>query len=225
MKPLIFLVATFLIMNCCFSQVAINTDGSLPNSSSMLDVKSSNKGVLISRMDSSSRKAIAGPADGLMVFDTDTKSFWFFSGSWNEITGTNKNVGFAVTVKTSVTTSPSPVLFDSVLYNYGNGYIYSAPFLSYFQVPYNGFYHFDVVATMNFNSLGPAYQLSLYKTTGGINSRPLTTPFFPVSLQETHGYSTNLFLQKNDIITLWIEGVSVNVLGPDKTIFSGYKIF
>ena len=66
--------------------VGINTDGSSPDPSAMLDIKSTDKGILIPRMDSTIRQGIASPATGLLVFDTDTESFWYFaSSSWQEL--------------------------------------------------------------------------------------------------------------------------------------------
>ena len=61
--------------------VAINNDGSNADSSSILDIKSSSKGLLIPRMLTAQRNAIATPALGLMVYDTDTKSVWSFNGT------------------------------------------------------------------------------------------------------------------------------------------------
>ena len=52
--------------------VAINEDGSAADSSAMLDVKSTTKGLLIPRMSSAERTAIPSPATGLMVFDNTT---------------------------------------------------------------------------------------------------------------------------------------------------------
>ena len=69
-----------------FSQMAINTDGSLPDSSAMLDVSSTEKGVLIPRMTSLQRNNIHNPATGLMIYDTDQNSFWYFDGvAWGQI--------------------------------------------------------------------------------------------------------------------------------------------
>lgn len=66
--------------------VSINTDGSSPHASSILDIKSTAKGLLIPRMNSSQRAAIPAPATGLMVFDTTSKTFWYFNGSnWTNI--------------------------------------------------------------------------------------------------------------------------------------------
>jgi large repetitive protein len=63
------------------SQVAINTDGSAPNSSAMLDVKSYSKGMLIPRMSTEQRNAIVSPATGLLVFNTSTNAFDYYTGS------------------------------------------------------------------------------------------------------------------------------------------------
>lgn len=65
--------------------VAINTDASPPDASAMLDIKSKAKGLLIPRMTTAEKNAIANPAEGLKVFDTDTKTFWFYNGiAWIE---------------------------------------------------------------------------------------------------------------------------------------------
>jgi hypothetical protein len=70
--PLTILAAMFMFITCKLSaQVAINTDGSLPNTSAMLDVKSTVKGFLPPRMTLAQRNAIATPATGLMIYQTD----------------------------------------------------------------------------------------------------------------------------------------------------------
>jgi trimeric autotransporter adhesin len=66
---------------CLAQSVAINTDGSAANSSSLLDIKSSTKGLLIPRMTTAQRTAIASPAKGLMVFDITSNTFWFYNGT------------------------------------------------------------------------------------------------------------------------------------------------
>ncbi|MBK7214955.1 MAG: tail fiber domain-containing protein [Bacteroidales bacterium] len=88
---LFFLTAGF----GAWSQVAINTDGSVPDNSAMLDVKSTNKGMLVPRMTSAERTAIASPGTGLLVYQADGASgFYFFNGtSWvslNDATYTPK---------------------------------------------------------------------------------------------------------------------------------------
>ena len=51
-----------------FSQVSINNDSSAPDNSAMLDIKSTNKGALLPRMNFQQRNAIQNPIEGLMVY-------------------------------------------------------------------------------------------------------------------------------------------------------------
>ena len=70
------------------AQVGINTDGSDPDASSMLDVKSSERGVLVPRMSQGQINLIVDPADGLLVYNTDDHRFYFYDGGsddWKEI--------------------------------------------------------------------------------------------------------------------------------------------
>jgi trimeric autotransporter adhesin len=87
MKKSILTITLFLgVTTITFSQsLAINNDGSLPNSNAILDVKSTTKGILFPRMTSAQRAAIPATT-GLMVYDTETKSFWYNTGAeWKTI--------------------------------------------------------------------------------------------------------------------------------------------
>ena len=89
---LIILFACLITHNLnLLSQVAINTTGANPDPSAMLDVSATDKGMLIPRLSTAQRNAITTPATGLMVYDNDTNSFWFFDGTvWTElISGTS----------------------------------------------------------------------------------------------------------------------------------------
>ncbi|MEO1436013.1 MAG: hypothetical protein AAFV80_10790, partial [Bacteroidota bacterium] len=83
-----FLLSLFLSFYAVgvFAQgVGINT--TTPDPSAVLDVQSTDKGVLVPRMTTAQRTGISGgnPAAGLMVFDNQTNSFWFYTGSvWQE---------------------------------------------------------------------------------------------------------------------------------------------
>ena len=90
----VFLFFCFLITNLSaqVGSVGINNDGSSPESSAMLDVKSTTKGLLIPRMTSAERNAIVAPAKSLLVYDNDTRSFWYFDttpGVWVELRSGN----------------------------------------------------------------------------------------------------------------------------------------
>ena len=76
-----------LFTNALFSQsnfnqsLSVNSTGAAADASAQLDVSANNKGVLVPRMTSLERTAIATPATGLLVFDTNTNTFWFFNGT------------------------------------------------------------------------------------------------------------------------------------------------
>jgi uncharacterized protein (TIGR02145 family) len=68
--------------------LGINDDGSSPNSSAMLDVKSTTKGLLIPRMTAAQIGAIVNPPDGLQAYNTyDGKIYVFVSlaNVWKEL--------------------------------------------------------------------------------------------------------------------------------------------
>lgn len=81
-----FLLFFMIITTNLFGQVGIGTI--TPNASSVLDVSSTTQGMLTPRMTMAQRTAIASPADGLMVYDIDLKSFYHYNSaitSWNVI--------------------------------------------------------------------------------------------------------------------------------------------
>jgi len=78
------LIAFTIFVNA--QSVAVNTTGNSADASAMLDISSNSKGVLITRLSTAQRIGIGTPAEGLFVYDTDTKGFWYFSlGAWKEI--------------------------------------------------------------------------------------------------------------------------------------------
>jgi len=71
MKKLILNLAIYLFALSTFGQVGISNDNTSPDPSAMLDVKSSNRGLLPPRMNRAELSSIFSPADGLIVFCTD----------------------------------------------------------------------------------------------------------------------------------------------------------
>lgn len=73
--------------------VAINTAGTAANTSAGLDVDFTNKGFLLPRMTAAQRAAIAAPATGLIVYQTDAgtlgSGFYFYNGTAWTPWGTN----------------------------------------------------------------------------------------------------------------------------------------
>jgi hypothetical protein len=76
-----------IISNISFSQVGINANNSAPASNAILDVSSTSKGVLLPRMATVHRTAPGFvTSEGITVYDTDTHSYWVYSGSsWKEM--------------------------------------------------------------------------------------------------------------------------------------------
>lgn len=89
MKKLIILTAASVLLLLAsirlFGQ-SVGLGTATPHPSSLLDVQSNNKGVLIPRMTQAEIVAITSPAQGLMVYNTNSNSFQFFNGTaWNNV--------------------------------------------------------------------------------------------------------------------------------------------
>ena len=94
MKTKVFLtglIAVYILINKnSFAQsLGINNTGAAGDASSILDLSSTSKGLLIPRMSQTQRNAISSPATGLMIYQTDnTPGFYYFNGtSWIQAIG------------------------------------------------------------------------------------------------------------------------------------------
>ena len=86
MKNIYTLIIVGLFSLPILAQVGIGTIS--PDASSALDVTATDKGFLMPRMTTVQKDAIVIPAEGLQVYDTDTKSVWTYNGTvWNEGVG------------------------------------------------------------------------------------------------------------------------------------------
>ena len=75
MKKMLLLLSFIITHNCWAQNIGINTTGNQANASAILDVSSTSEGVLIPRMTTAQRLAIVSAADGLVVYDTDLRTF------------------------------------------------------------------------------------------------------------------------------------------------------
>lgn len=85
-KTSAFLVASLLLAtSLAHAQVGVGT--TTPNSSSILDVSSSTKGLLAPRLTLAQRNAIGSPATGLLIYQTDsTPGFYVYTGAaWTAV--------------------------------------------------------------------------------------------------------------------------------------------
>ena len=86
-KYLLFPLLLLLCLNQAIAQgIAVNGDGTDPDASSILDVKSTTKGFLAPRMTLAQRNAIAAPATGLIIYQTDgVTGFYFYNAGWKPV--------------------------------------------------------------------------------------------------------------------------------------------
>lgn len=91
---IILFISSLTSINFCYAQgVAVNTDGSTADPSAMLDIKSSNQGILIPRV--SSTASITSPVTGLLIFQTTAPvGFYYYDGAtWDYLQNSaNANV-------------------------------------------------------------------------------------------------------------------------------------
>lgn len=72
------------------AQVSINEENSNPDPSAMLDISSTDKGLLVPRMSEDERDLIENPAQGLMIFNTTDSCFNYYTGiNWYKDCGRN----------------------------------------------------------------------------------------------------------------------------------------
>ncbi len=94
------IVILLIIFNSSITKAQVGIGTTSPDASSILDVSSSNKGLLLPRMSTAQRDAIATPSEGLMIYNTNTNCLEINSGTsgvpnWNCIVG-ESTVGIAI---------------------------------------------------------------------------------------------------------------------------------
>lgn len=98
----------FLLPVISWGQVAINTTGAPPVTSSVLDISSTTMGFLLPRMSTAQMNAISSPATSLIVYNNSTDCYMFYTGtSWQNI---SCECNAAPTVPGSIIQSPSGTL-------------------------------------------------------------------------------------------------------------------
>lgn len=83
MTKKLWMLACLLFALKSQAQVGIGT--TTPHASAQLELKSDAKGLLIPRLSTTQRTAIAAPAKGLMVYDTTVNAFFYHNGAWTQI--------------------------------------------------------------------------------------------------------------------------------------------
>ena len=113
----LFIVLNILLTKISFAQNTFPVSGAVgigtttPDGSSLLDVTSASKGVLIPRMTKMQRDAIVSPAQGLLIYQTNnTPGFYFYSGvAWTAISVRGANASLSnLTAPTAINTDLIP---------------------------------------------------------------------------------------------------------------------
>ena len=125
---ILFCVLCFLNSGLAGQSVGINPTGAEPDSSAILDLQASDKGLLIPRMDSVQRMSISAPATGLILYQTDgTEGFYFYNGaSWSLISHSGATDGL-----------PQNPVSGEMVYFDGNNWLSVPPGLPHQNLTFN----------------------------------------------------------------------------------------
>jgi hypothetical protein len=125
-KTILILLA--IVATCTLSaQVAITDDGGEAHSSAMLEVKSTDKGFLPPRMTEAQRDAIANPAAGLIIYQTDVNPglYQYYGTTWAPVSETADGSETAVTAGANVTVTGTGTAANPYVVNAGGATTYS----------------------------------------------------------------------------------------------------
>lgn len=120
----LLLLFFFLITSIGNAQIGIGT--TTPDATSMVDITSTTKGMLAPRMTTIQRNAITSPADGLLVYDTDLKSFYYFSTPSGWLPLLNSLVGRTNFKRIKSTDNLATVLSTELAAGGGSKYVLSS---------------------------------------------------------------------------------------------------
>ncbi|MGB5988870.1 MAG: hypothetical protein WBG43_03910, partial [Marinifilaceae bacterium] len=93
MRKIVLVIIGMLFSLALYSQsVGIGSSDFAPDASAALEIRSNNKGLLISRMSFSDKNAISSPSKGLLIYQMDQQTgFYYYNGAKWELLGTNLN--------------------------------------------------------------------------------------------------------------------------------------
>ncbi len=155
-KQLFSLMSLCLFFSFTQAQNNVGVNTTSPHASAALDVTSTTQGVLVPRMTQAQRDAIASPATGLMIFQTDnTPGFYYYSGTvWTAVAGSfATQTTTATTVQRSFQTSQSAGYLNPYNANFSAAYSTTS---SNFILPANATLTLDIYS---FDDDGLTYQI------------------------------------------------------------------
>lgn len=219
------------VLNTYSQSIAVNTDGSQADPSAMLEIKSASKGTLITRMLEAERTAIASPATGLLVYQTDGLSGYYYNSgtpaipAWQKLSSDKTTVAFSSNYNSAsgqafAAGSYIKIQFNAEEFDEAGNFIPGST--SEFTAPSAGIYHFDAVATL-VGSNGARYDVSFF--VNGVQKR--NTLLYMTNGLISIPISADLKLLSGDKVDVRIFGTSaggtiVGNSGP-WVAFNGHK--
>jgi len=99
--------------------MAVNASGATATSTAVLDISSTDKGILIPRMTEAQKLAIGSPANGLMVYVTTDNMFYYYkAGTWTQIGAGTGGGTASVTLSGDITgTATSTAIASGAIVN------------------------------------------------------------------------------------------------------------
>jgi len=137
--------------------MSVNTTGSVADSSAMLDVASTSKGLLPPRMTKAQRNAIVNPKAGLMVYNTDCDEMDYYSAisGWRSFSGGGIPVANAPTAGSTASRYTSYTASWSAAFGNVTGYYIDVSTNSTFTSFVTGYENLNVGNVLTENLIFP----------------------------------------------------------------------
>ena len=128
--PSLFLLLLFFQWSIA-QNIGINSTGASPDGKAMLDVASTNSGLLIPRLTTTQRDAISSPPNSLQIYNITTNRLEIYSnGSWQSVnfTNVNSNLVYIYSLADLPTPSGSLITLDATKMYVFNGMVNISPY-------------------------------------------------------------------------------------------------
>jgi len=212
-------IVTLLLLSISSINAQVGIGTIVPNSSALLDVNSTSKGLLIPRMTTVQRDAISSPATGLLVFDTTLNTFVHWDGTYwvaNISASDAESKGSLYTTTSNTTTTPVAatklnLTTTSSLLNFTSD---NAGRLTYTGSSTKTFALVCLISMQVGNTSPSNFTFYVY-----INGAPISPA--PLSISRTMSTTTDLgsaplsgivSLAKNDYVEIWVSATAGDVI-------------
>ncbi len=120
----VFLLGCLLLSNASIAQVKVGDNPTTIDPSAVLEIESTTKGMLTPRMTEAQRTAIASPATGLTVYQTDaTAGFYYYNGTaWEKLSSIDGIRRMTTAERDALTPTPGTIIYNT---SFGGLQIYS----------------------------------------------------------------------------------------------------